>query len=87
MSVTVIRVLGERQRLWDSSSGLRGNYKEIEDSLVAAGWFHDDGPEWIEETRFRQDAGHRHVGPATIVVVHEISEEIDVDSIVDNVII
>jgi len=31
--VVVTRILGQGQRLWDSSSGLRGNYKELEDNL------------------------------------------------------
>lgn len=52
--VRVTRMLGKGQRLWDSSSVGRGNYKEIEDALVSLGWFVDDGPEWISETRYRQ---------------------------------
>ena len=31
--VSVVRVLGKKQKLWDSSSVLRGNWKEIEDEL------------------------------------------------------
>ena len=57
--VEVTRYLGPRQSKWDSSSGLRGNYKEIEDALVAVGWFHDDGYKWIVETRFLQNASNR----------------------------
>src|SRR5690554_4369071 len=57
--VTVTRVLGRKQRLWDSSSILRGNYKEVEDALVACGFFHDDGPRWIRATHGLQDASRR----------------------------
>lgn len=63
VKVTVTRILGKGQRLWDSSSIGRGNWKEIEDSLVAVGFFHDDSPKWISETRFLQDASQRENGP------------------------
>lgn len=63
VTVHVTRILGPGERLWDSSSIGRGNWKEIEDALVACGWFVDDGPKWIRETRFFQEAGMRHVGP------------------------
>lgn len=65
--VSVTRVLGKGQRLWDSSSIGRGNWKEIEDALVAIGWFHDDCPKWIKETRFFQDAQRRDSGPVVEV--------------------
>ena len=67
--VTVTRVLGARQRLWDFSSGLRGNYKELEDAMVACGWFHDDGPTWVCGVDFRQDSSRRANGPAVLVEV------------------
>lgn len=72
VDVHVIRVLGHRERLWDSSSGLRGNWKEIEDSLVAIGWFHDDKPQWIRHTTFDQVADDRGRGPAIVVEVRRI---------------
>ena len=65
----VTRILGKNQRLWDSSSIGRGNWKEIEDALVAVGWFHDDGPKWIIETRFFQDDSRRSDGPSIEVEV------------------
>ncbi len=65
--VEVTRIVGKGQRLWDSSSIGRGNWKEIEDALVAMGWFHDDGPQWITETRFYQDDTQRENGPAVRV--------------------
>lgn len=67
--VCVTRILGKGQRLWDSSSIGRGNWKEIEDALVAVGWFVDDGPKWIIETRFFQDDLQRENGPAIRVQV------------------
>ena len=73
--VFVTRVLGKGQRLWDSSSIGRGNWKEIEDALVAVGWFHDDGPKWITETRFLQDDSQRENGPAVRVEIFESGVE------------
>lgn len=52
--VHVTRMYSGRERPWDSSSIGRGNWKEIEDALVAVGWFHDDGPKWITRTVFDQ---------------------------------
>lgn len=71
VAVHVVRILGPRQQLWDSSSGLRGSYKELEDSLVAAGWFLDDSAKWIHETRFLQDATQRHNGPAVLLDIYD----------------
>jgi hypothetical protein len=69
VKVHVTRILGPGQRLWDSSSIGRGNYKELEDALVAVGWFHDDSPRWITETRFFQDSDRRAEGPAVLIEV------------------
>lgn len=66
---TVTRVLGPKQRLWDSSSIGRGNWKEIEDALVACGWWVDDGPKYIAETVFRQDSTRRSEGPCVELVI------------------
>jgi len=52
--VHVTRLIEKGCRKWDSSSGLRGNWKEIEDALVVLGWFHDDSAKYITETRFFQ---------------------------------
>lgn len=67
--VTVVRILGRLEKPWDSSSGLRGNYKEIEDALVEAGLFHNDSPAWIVETRFFQDDTQREKGPCVELLV------------------
>ena len=65
--VYVTRVLGKGQRCWDSSSGLRGSYKQLEDACVACGWFHDDSYKFIKETRFFQDDTQRSNGPAVVI--------------------
>jgi hypothetical protein len=64
VKVTVTRILGKGERMWDSSSVLRGNWKEIEDALVAIGWFVDDSTEYIHTTDGRQDDTRRDKGPA-----------------------
>lgn len=69
-SVVVTRILGKGQRLWDSSSVLRGNWKEIEDALVSLGWWWDDGPQWIHSTLGQQDEFQRQNGPAVRVEVY-----------------
>ena len=72
--VEVTRILGKGQRLWDSSSVGRGNYKELEDTLVELGWFVDDGPQWIRQTVFGQDASRRSEGPAVEIVIKTIDQ-------------
>lgn len=67
------RILGKGQKLWDSDSILRGNSKELIDSLVAVGWFHDDKPKWITHTFGFQDANQRESGPAILVEVFDVN--------------
>lgn len=71
VDVVVTRILGPRQQMMDSTSLGRGNYKELEDALVACGWFVDDSPKWIRYTLFRQDSLRRDLGPATMIEVFE----------------
>ena len=71
---TVTRVLGKGQRLWDSSSIGRGNWKEIEDSLVALGWWVDDCPKYIAQTIFLQDETRRADGPYIVLQIDEVTE-------------
>jgi len=73
VEIDVIRILGPGQKLWDSSSIGRGNWKEIEDAMVACGWFHDDGPKYIKSTQFFQSAAMRHEGPSIRVEITEIT--------------
>jgi len=72
VEINVVRVLGPRQKLWDSSSGLRGNWKEIEDSLVAIGWFVDDSTKWIRRTTFDQVSTDRPNGPSIIIEITRV---------------
>lgn len=68
--IHLTRILGPREQLWDSDSGLRGNSKELIDALVAIGWFHDDNYKWVEETRFFQDATQRKTGPCVLIEIY-----------------
>lgn len=70
-SVVITRILGPRQALWDADSVLRGNAKQLLDSLVDAGYFVDDGPKYISEVVGRQDASNRKNGPAIRVEIRE----------------
>ena len=71
VDVVVTRILGPRQQLMDSTSLGRGNWKEIEDALVACGWFADDGPRQLRCTLFLQDDSRRDIGPAVLIEVYE----------------
>jgi hypothetical protein len=64
VTLKVTRILGKGERLWDSESWQRGNLKELVDSLVAVGWFADDGRKYITRTEFEDDDTQRDVGPA-----------------------
>jgi hypothetical protein len=69
VEIHLTRILGKRQQLWDSDSGLRGNSKELIDALVVLGWFHDDNPHWVSETRFFQDSTQRKNGPCVLIEI------------------
>jgi hypothetical protein len=69
--VHVTRMFSGRERLWDSSSIGRGNWKEIEDALVAVGWFHDDCPTWIQKTVFDQQ---KYTESCVMVEVYDSNE-------------
>lgn len=75
VALIVTRILGKGQRLWDVSSCGRGNWKEIEDALVACGWFKDDGPKYITDIRFQQNDWSRDIGPTTLVEVYQSERE------------
>jgi hypothetical protein len=70
VEIVVQRVLAARQRLWDFSSVLRGNWKEIEDALVACGFVHDDGPEYVGMCIGDQDAETRLTSEGGFVRVY-----------------
>lgn len=71
ITLHLTRILGKGERLWDADSGLRGNAKELIDSLVAIGWFHDDSPKWIQEVRFFQDDTQRKNGSRILIEVFD----------------
>lgn len=54
VEIVVTRLLGPRQRLWDVDSVFRGNWKQIQDSLVACGWLKDDSPKFLKDIRQKQ---------------------------------
>ena len=65
----VTRILGPRQKYWDSDSVGRGNFKQLLDAAVAVGWFYDDSYKYIKHTAFFQEAGRRAAGPAVLIEV------------------
>jgi hypothetical protein len=69
VKLTLTRILGPNQRLWDADSVLRGNAKQLLDSLVAVGWFHDDSMKYITQVIGAQDATQRENGPAVFIEV------------------
>lgn len=69
VKITLTRILGPNQRLWDADSVLRGNAKQLIDSLVAVGWFHDDSMKYIVQVIGAQDATQRENGPAVSIEV------------------
>ena len=73
VDVLVTRIYGAGQKPWDASSIGRGNWKEIEDSLVQLGWWHDDSSKWIRHCDFRQRAD-RGEKPSVLVEVFQIEE-------------
>lgn len=64
--LTVTRIVGPRERLWDADSIGRGSVKELIDSLVECGWLVDDGPKHVTEVAYRQTID-RQAGPAVKV--------------------
>jgi hypothetical protein len=76
VAVHVTRLFSGRERFWDSSSVGRGNWKEIEDALVAVGWFHDDCHKWIKRTVFDQ---RKHNESCVLVEVFDFSGVSDED--------
>lgn len=75
-TVTVVRILTTKQMLWDPSSCLRGNYKEIEDTLTQFGWWHGDSPKWLEWVRPAQDRTRPQLGGHTEIIINEYLPEV-----------
>lgn len=69
--VVVTRILGPKQRFFDASSILRGNYKQLEDALTALGWWPDDSYTHISFVGGLQDGNRRSEGPATRIQIYD----------------
>lgn len=69
VKLKLTRLLGPRQKLFDADNVLRGNSKQLIDSLVAVGWFHDDSMKYITQVTGAQDATQRENGPAVLIEV------------------
>lgn len=67
--LVITRILGPRQSLWDHSSILRGNSKELIDAMVAASILPDDSPRFVRHVVGNQDSTRRQLGPAIEVQV------------------
>lgn len=61
--VSIVRVLGPRERLMDEWENFRVAFKGGIDSLVTGGYLVDDSPRWVSFSEPRQDATRRHLGP------------------------
>src|SRR5690606_15849892 len=71
--LTITRVLGRGQRLYDADSLGRGNAKELIDAIVAAGLLPDDGPRFVVSCEYRQDATRRMEGPSVVVEIETVA--------------
>lgn len=64
VNIIATRILGPKQRLWDADSILRGEFKQLLDSLVQLGIIEDDGPKFVKHCLGLQDSTQRVDGPA-----------------------
>ena len=71
VNIVATRVLGPKQRLWDADSILRGEFKQLLDSLVQLGIIEDDGPKFVKHCLGLQDSASRCDGPSFIVEFFE----------------
>ena len=67
VGIVFTRVLGKKQRLYDSDSILRGNVKELLDSIVDFGILGDDNNDHVLWSLGLQDKERRSEGPLTEV--------------------
>lgn len=71
--VEVVRVLGKGQREWDPDSILRGNAKELIDTLVELRHIiEDDSAKWVAWAVGTQDVSRRSDGPITVVHLYQV---------------
>ena len=69
--VTVTRVLGPQERLFDGQNVGAGSAVELIDALTAAGFWVDDAPRWLE-TAFEQGDHPGVKGPAVVVGIEPL---------------
>lgn len=67
VDILVTRVLGANQRLWDADSVLRGDCKQLIDSIVQIGLLKDDGPKYVGHVLGTQEQFRRKRGPCVWV--------------------
>ena len=75
VDITVKRILGKGQRLFDPDSILRGNCKQLIDSIVDSGVLTDDSSKHIGRVLGMQDATQRDRGPAIEITFWESPDE------------
>ena len=75
VDVTVKRILGKGQRLYDPDSILRGNCKQLIDAVVDAGLLVDDSTRHIGRVLGLQDANQRERGPSIEISFWEHQDE------------
>ena len=68
--VTITRILGKGQRLYDPDNLQGGTAKALIDALTDLGMWLDDAPGLLDRV-YRQDSTQRHNGPAVHVLIEE----------------
>ena len=71
IGMVITRVLGKGERQWDPDSVLRGNAKQLVDSLVDYGVCSDDSPSFVDFVIGIQDESSRGSGPITKVEIYK----------------
>lgn len=67
--VVATRILGPRQQMMDFDNVNRGDWKQLQDTLVEKGWWYDDTHKHITGIVFPQDDSDRSAGPAVRIQV------------------
>lgn len=71
VDILATRILKPKQRLWDPDSILRGEFKQLLDSLVQLRVIEDDGHKYVNFVVGDQDPNRRHAGPAFELIFFE----------------
>ena len=75
VDITVKRILGKAQRLFDPDSILRGNCKQLVDAIVDSGVLIDDSSKHVGRVLGMQDSSQRDRGPAIEITFWESPDE------------